>query len=73
MKKVLFALVAIATLSTFSSCGADAAGYGKKYCACVDKHKGQNQECADIMNEAKKKFPDGREAFMGVAKECMGK
>jgi hypothetical protein len=73
MKKVLFALVAVATLSTFSSCGNNAAGYGKKYCACVEKHKGQNKECADIMSEGRKKFPEGKDEFMAVAKDCMNK
>lgn len=57
----------------FNACsGPDtAASYGEKFCACVEKHNGPNQECMDLIEEAEKKFPNGNEEFMKTADKCM--
>lgn len=71
IKKLTFALATI-TVITLGSCGSEsAADYGHKFCDCVKEKEGMHEDCAKIMEEAKKKFPDGKEEFMGVAKECM--
>jgi hypothetical protein len=73
MKKVFTTVIVFAAIVGFTSCKESVKDYAKKYCECVEKHEGQDDECYKILEEAQEKFPDGEKDFKEVAGDCLNK
>lgn len=56
-----------------TSCGGDAetvVDYADKFCDCMKENDNDMSQCASIVQDAQKKFPDGEKDFEARVEEC---